>query len=234
MQAVILAGGLGTRLKPLFKDLPKSMAPIGNRPFLEILLTQLKKQGIRDILLCLGYKGEIIKGHFGAGKKHGLRIDYSIEQTPLGTAGAIALAEPYLAKTFFLLNGDSFLEINYNKLAEFHRKEEALVTLTAKYVYNTKRYGLLEINSSNRLVGFKEKQIATGGYINTGVYVMNKEILHYIPKNRTVSLEKNILPKLISAGESIFVYKADAFFIDIGTPESYRDAERILTAKNLF
>jgi D-glycero-alpha-D-manno-heptose 1-phosphate guanylyltransferase len=219
MKSIILAGGEGIRLKEVIKDIPKPMAPIYGKPFLELLISQLKKWGIKDIILSIGYKKEVIRTYFMDGKKWGVNIEYSEEDQPLGTGGAIKNAANWLDEdNFVVMNGDSILNIDFSKLISFHKNYAALATIGLAYVENTFRYGRIKTKETNEIFDFSEKGIQGKGFINGGVYVFNKEILKIIPEGKS-SLEKDILSKIILQG--IYGFKTNGFFIDIGIPEDY-------------
>lgn len=224
MQAVILAGGLGTRLRPVVDALPKSMAPMNGRPFLEFQIENLRSRGYTKILLLVGYRAESIVDHFGDGSAFGVNIAYSIEEGQLGTAGALKNAEAQLAESFLLLNGDTFLDLEYNELAERHRKRGSLLTMALVEVADAGRYGAVEMAGGERIVRFGEKCVEGPGYINAGVYAMEKGIVRGLPSGRTISLEGETIPHLIAADEPVFGFVTRGYFIDIGTPESYQAA----------
>jgi D-glycero-alpha-D-manno-heptose 1-phosphate guanylyltransferase len=221
MKVLVLAGGMGTRLREIVKDRPKPMALIGGRPFLEYLILQLKGQGFGEIVLCIGYLGEQIRSYFGDGDKWGVHISYSYEEQLLGTGGAIKLAEKMVQEeNFLVMNGDSFLDVDMHKLINHHLMKQAIATVALVEVENANRYGAVEINEKGEIKKFVEKgDISASKLINGGVYVLNRKIFDYIPLG-TVSLEKEIFPKLI--GKGFFGVPIKGFFIDIGVPETYK------------
>jgi len=226
LKAVILAGGFGTRLRPLSYSYPKPMVPIRGKPFLQYLLDSLKVQGVSEFILCLHYMADRFIDYFGDGSKFGYRITYSIEEKPMGTAGALRKAENYMDSTFLVLNGDTYLDVDIQKMLRFHRNNENTGTIAlVKMKKNTSRYGLVEVSPNYRIVGFSEKVHVSEGYINTGVYIFEKKILDYIPANRKISLEKEILPNILSK-EKICGFPVDGYFIDIGIPEDYYRLQR--------
>lgn len=221
MHAIILAGGKGTRLKEIIKDVPKPMAPIANRPFLEYLILHLGQWNIKNIVLSVGYKKEIIKSYFNNGEKLGVEILYTEEEKPLGTGGAIKKAASLVdEENFIVMNGDSFFDINFDQLITFHKSRLSTVSLGLVYVSDTSRYGKVEINDKNEVIRFTEKAVCSNGLINGGVYVFNRKIIDKIPDGK-VSLEKEILPKLINQG--LYGIETKGFFIDIGVPKDYLD-----------
>lgn len=230
-QAVILAGGLGTRLRSALPDLPKPMAPIQGRPFLEYMLTQLKGFGVRDIVFCVGYKAEIVEKHFGDGASLGLNITYSYEKDLLGTGGAVKLAQDKItADNFLLLNGDCYCDYDGAALLEFHRQKNAEVTILGVEVDDRTRFGSLRIGEGDVVEAFEEKGAALGrGTINAGVYALKKELLETIPAGEVYSLERQVFPPL--CGNGLYAYRTSGEFIDIGLPEEWQRAQEFLPSK---
>ena len=233
--AMILAGGLGTRLRAVFDSGPKSMAPVAGRPFLEYLLLQISSAGFRQVLLCVGYGRTQVEQWAGDGKRWGLHIHYSAESTPLGTAGAIKLAAKLIDKEAFLvLNGDSFLAVDLRELVQEHLRCEAWATIALAKVSDSTRYGTVVLNPEGKIAAFLEKNAAGVNHsscsvlVNGGVYVFNKGMLSNVPEMRTVSLEEEVFPQLISKGVKGFV--SDGYFIDIGLPDDFKRAQTELPA----
>src|SRR5438105_1940963 len=195
MQALILAGGAGTRLRTVLTGLNKPMAPVAGRPFLEYLLLQLKKHGIDEVTLCVGYKADLIQAYFGRGDRWGMQVSYFYETDFRGTAGALKLAEDLLHEDdFFVMNGDSLFAIELCTLMHYHRKMKATATLA--HVDDTQRYGMVGVGELGRIVSFIEKRAGNReGLINGGVYVFAREVLDFIPGGKLVSLEQDILPR---------------------------------------
>lgn len=214
MQAIVLAGGFGTRLKNVVSNIPKPMAPINDKPFLAILLEDLSRKGFKKIVLAVGYKYEVIVNFFGL-KYCNMDIDYVIENTPLGTGGAIVNA---LSKTsdryVFVLNGDTYFDIDYSKMSG-----ENDIIIASKYMENNNRYGNLKIEDEY-IVEFKEKSIGEAGFINGGIYRVNVEFLRKQDFPKTFSFEKDFLEIFVKQNP-IKTYKSKAYFIDIGIPEDY-------------
>jgi len=235
--AVILCGGLGTRLRPLLKDRPKALALVGGRPFLEYLLLQLKRYEINNVILAVRHCGEMIEAYFGSGDNLSLRLSYSYESEPLGTGGALKLAESLIhSEDFLVMNGDSFFNIDLKVLIRYHQKKKALVTIALAQVDNTQRYGTVEVDRKGRIVRFLEKMKGEqAGLINGGIYVFQRKVLELIPEGRPVSLEYEVFPKLI--GKGFYGLPFQGYFVDIGVPEDYlrlqADPSRLLTAVNL-
>ncbi len=227
MTAVLLVGGLGTRLRPAVSSVPKPLASVGDRPFLELLVMQLREQNICRLVMCTCHQADQIKEKFGDGRKFGVRIQYSDEPCPLGTAGAIRLARGLLSgdSEFLVLNGDSFLDLDFGHLIQTHRERGAIMTMAVTRIRNAARYGTVQVSEAGRVTAFAEK---TGqespALINAGVYVFSRRVLDYIPEGRS-SLERDVLPSLLDQG--IFAVEHKGIFIDIGTPEDYARAQAI-------
>jgi D-glycero-alpha-D-manno-heptose 1-phosphate guanylyltransferase len=221
MKAIILAGGLGTRLRTAVDNLPKPMAPVGGKPFLEYLLLQLKRGGIGDIVLSVGYKGEMIISYFGDGSSLGIRISYSEENKPLGTGGAIKQSIfHYDDSQFIVMNGDSYFNISFADLLQCHTGTPGLLTIGLALVKDRSRYGNVEINDDDgRVTSFQKEGPRTVGLINSGVYIVNRDIVNYIPEGQ-VSLEGHVLP-LLKDDHLLYGKVFDAFFLDIGIPNDY-------------
>ncbi|RPI83287.1 MAG: hypothetical protein EHM41_16280, partial [Chloroflexi bacterium] len=224
-KALILAGGLGTRLRPLLNDRPKPMAPIAGKPFLEYLLLQLSHYHVQDIILSIGYQAKLISDYFEDGKRWNLQIQYSYEEQPLGTAGAVKLAEDYLqGDTFLVLNGDSFFNLDLTSFIQQHHSKNAQATIALSAVESSQRYGRIELDQDGQILRFLEKSSEEGSQhttslINAGVYLFNRPVLDIIPSGIPVSLEREIFPVLI--GRQFYGVPYSAFFIDIGVPEDY-------------
>jgi len=227
IKAVLLVGGLGTRLRTVVPSAPKPLAPVGSRPFLELLIRQLGSQGIRSLIMCTGYLADQIESEFGKGSGLGVTIEYSKEPEALGTAGAVKFAERFLqgAPDFLVMNGDSFLELDLNQLIQLHRTHGGLATMAVVSVENAGRYGTVHLDSDNKVTAFCEKTGSDSpGLINAGVYVFSPAILGLIPAG-PVSLEKDIFPKLL--GEEVYASREQGVFIDIGTPADYAHAQEL-------
>jgi D-glycero-alpha-D-manno-heptose 1-phosphate guanylyltransferase len=227
LKAVLLVGGMGTRLRPVIQSVPKSLAPIGNRSFLELLVRQLAHQDIRRLIMCTGYRADQIEKEFGNGSCCDVEIEYSRELQPLGTGGAIKLAQRYLTGLpyFLVLNGDSFLDIDFNRLIETHRSHHGLATIAAIFVDNASRYGTLLTGSQNRILEFCEKTgDSSPGLISAGVYVFSLLLFDHIPSG-SVSVEKEVFPKILCHG--VYAMKQEGMFIDIGTPDDYWRAQQL-------
>jgi mannose-1-phosphate guanylyltransferase len=224
MKAVILLGGLGTRLKPFTLERPKPLLPIQNRPFISYQLDQLKKHGVRDVVLALGYRAAHFRRHLGSGRAWGMRFTYSLEKSPLGTGGAIRKALPFLSGPAFVLNGDALCSVDFTALAKIHRDKRADATLTLVSVDDPSAFGLIETEPDGRIRRFVEKpspdQI-TVDTINAGFYLLEPSVVRSIPAGRAVSVEREVFPKLAGQGFRVQSYLHRGYWADIGTLKSY-------------
>jgi len=224
-EAIILAGGLGTRLRNVIGDLPKPMADIEGKPFLAYLLTYLKTQRITDVVLAVGYKHGIIKNYF-KNQYQEIKITYSIEEELLGTGGAIKRALSLRTEeNVLILNGDSLFNIDLENLFNFHDSKRALLTIAMKRYDAKERYGALIVDKNHRVTGFQEKSQAGGNYMNGGIYVLNKTKFEAINVPLKFSFEKDFLGKLYK-NELFYGLEYSDYFIDIGIPEDYQRAKR--------
>jgi NDP-sugar pyrophosphorylase family protein len=227
LPALLLVGGMGTRLRSVVSSKPKPLAPVGDIPFLELLVLQLRSQGIRRLVMCTGYQAEQVREEFGDGHRWGVGIEYSNEPRPLGTAGAIKFAEQFLAQAsdFLVMNGDSFLQFDFREFHRFHREHGGLASIAVRSVPDASRYGTVHLDRGNRVIGFSEKMgIQESGLINGGVYLFQRAILEHIPEG-PASLEKDVLPGILENGA--FALQQNGMFIDIGTPEDYARAQAL-------
>jgi len=221
--AWVLAGGLGTRLRAAVADAPKVLAPIEGRPFLDILLSRLYARGFRQVLLLTGYLSEQVASFVAdRASPADLTVTISREDSPLGTAGALGWARAHARGPFFLLNGDTFFDFDPRRLRAAHRAARADVTLAATRVPDGGRYGALELDDAGLVRAFREKDASAGpAAINAGVYLLEPSVLEMIPAGAKLSLETDVLPRLIAAGRPVAAAIEQGDFFDIGTPESY-------------
>lgn len=220
---ILLAGGLGTRLKEVVRDLPKPMAPVNGKPFLHYVFEYLSKQGITKVVLAVGYKHEIIKDFFGTNYLN-IAIQYSVEQEPLGTGGAIKQAFDYVDEQAFVINGDTFFDVSLSELNSFHSMKNADLTMALKRLKNFDRYGTVIVNDDDRVIQFEEKKVMEEGLINGGVYLMKKNIFSKTGTEKKFSFEKEVLEKHV--GELRYFGKPfDNYFIDIGIPTDFAQAQ---------
>lgn len=229
IDTIILAGGLGTRLRAIVDDRPKALAPVGDRPFLDLLLTFLDSWNCtRNVVVATGYMGDKIESEYARRASYGFRMCFSREERLLGTGGAIkkALAHTH-TKNVLVMNGDSFTNVNLAKLLSTHAKTGSDMTIVLKKMADASRYGGVEFDETGRIVRFQEKDVADGGgYVNTGIYVIKREIFEEVQKEKALSLEKELLPAFISG--RVFGYVTRGRFIDIGIPETYRVSKTYL------
>jgi D-glycero-alpha-D-manno-heptose 1-phosphate guanylyltransferase len=226
-KAVLLVGGRGTRLRSVLFSAPKPLASIGDKSFLELLVRQLRYQRIERLVMCTGYLADQIENEFGDGRRWGVTVQYSREQQPLGTAGALKLAQGHLrdVSDFVVMNGDSFLELDFHQFIRFHREHNALISIAVRKVEHATRYGTVQVDTGNRVVGFTEKTgTQAPGLVNGGVYVLNRAVLQHIPDG-PASLERDIFPRLV--GHGVYALEQHGMFIDIGTPEDYARAQKL-------
>lgn len=231
MKAVILVGGEGTRLRPLTVNSPKPMIPVLNRPFLEHVLEYLRRNGINDVVLSMGYRSEVITNHFGDGSAFGVNLIYVHEDSPLGTAGAVKNAEQYLDGTCFVFNGDILTSLDLGEMLEFHRQKKAMVTISLTPVEDPTAYGLVELDDDHRVQRFIEKPTwdrVTTNLINAGTYIVEPEVFRYVPPKLYYMFEHGLFPVLLQTGDPIFGFPSNAYWIDIGTPQQYRGLHRDL------
>jgi len=223
--ALILCGGLGTRLRPVLADRPKALAPVCGRPFLSIILDKFSSEGVTRAVLCTGHLGEQIEEVFGPCYKQ-LKLSYCREQEPLGTAGALRLAASDLESEWLLAaNGDSYVDADLRRFAAWHFERGFDASLVLVWAASPDRYGTVEVDDDGRVVAFREKIAGSpGAWINAGVYLFPRRLLLNLPAGRPLSLEKDVLPEWVADG--IGGYRDEAAFIDIGTPEAFAEAEK--------
>jgi NDP-sugar pyrophosphorylase family protein len=221
MKAVVLAGGKGTRLSPYTKILPKPLMPIGDMPILEILLRQMKRAGVTEVILTVGHLAEILRAFFQDGSRFGLKIRYSYEDCPLGTAGPLSLLDG-LDETFFVTNGDVLTTLNLLNLLEYHRSHKAIATI-ASHVRNVRiDLGVLHTNVDNEIIGYIEKPTYEL-FVSMGIYVFEPCVLSYIEYNKYLDFPDLVL-KLIGEGERVLSYPFDGYWMDLGRIDDYEQA----------
>jgi NDP-sugar pyrophosphorylase family protein len=229
MKAVILAGGEGTRLRPLTLTTPKPVVPVVDRPFLRHQLDLLATVGVTEVVFSLAYQPERIFAVFGDGRALGKRIHYAVEETPLGTGGAVKNAEAHLDDTTIVFNGDVLTDVDLPAVVRRHREARASATLVLAPVPNPAAYGLVEFDEGGRILRFLEKpdpsQITTDT-INAGIYVLEKETLSLMPPAVNHSIERGFFPALLARGDYVAAYVHRGYWIDIGTPEKYLQVHR--------
>lgn len=227
ISAFILCGGLGTRLRPVLNDRPKSMAFVGGVPFLQLLIERLRSQQVREIVLGTGYLAESIRGHFAEGKQLGVNLTYSEENQPLGTAGAVRNAESHLSDPTLVMNGDSYAEWDLDAIQTLMAEKRADAVMVLQRVSEVARYGSVEVEKDNRVRQFVEKGTKAGaGLINAGVYLLRKDIISNLPEGVALSLERDVFPGLLD--RRVYGCIAEGSFIDIGIPEDLLRAQTLL------
>ena len=225
IDVIILAGGMGTRLKSVVSDRPKVLASVAGRPFLSILLDQISWAGFNRVTLCTGHMADQVEAKFGA-RYNDLPLIYSRENIPLGTGGAVRNALPLiLSQTIMVMNGDSFVDIALNLFLQWFIGKGCDAALVLKKMNNTSRYSIVHVDTNGLITAFQEKNAESGpGWINAGVYLFKKKVVETIPQGRSFSLEREFFPSL--AGRELYGYRSEVKFIDIGLPESYAAAEQ--------
>ncbi len=225
LKGVIMAGGEGTRLRPLTSNRPKPMVPLCNRPIMEYGLKLLRMHGVKEVGVTLHYLPHVIMEHFRDGSSLGLRLRYSIESSPLGTAGGIKRLEDFLDETFVVISGDVFTDIDLGEMLRFHKSRGALMTIALTRVQNPTEFGIALIDDDGRLVRYLEKPSwgeVFSDLINMGIYVLEPEVLDYIPKDKVYDFSRDLIPTLLKSGEPIYGWVVDkAYWSDIGNHEQY-------------
>jgi len=216
-QAVILAGGRGQRLRPYTDAAPKPMLMLGSKPILEYTIANLKRNGFTDIIICAGYKHELIERHFGNGKRFGVSITYSIEETPLDTAGALLAVKDKLKDHFVLAMADHITDANLRALYDYHVKSKAIVTIALAEISHISEYGIVDVDD-NSVVGFREKPTFSS-LVNTAIHAIDKRIIRHI--NERENMSTDVIPRLMENGELVNYYVTREFWKDIGTVKEY-------------
>jgi NDP-sugar pyrophosphorylase family protein len=229
MKTIILAGGLGTRLRAVISDKPKPMAPISGKPFLDWQLELLKRFHLREIILSVGYMGNEIKNYFGNGGKFGVEIWYAEEHEPLGTGGALRNAKAFVLREdkFVVINGDTYLNMNFLDFLRFHDEKNGLATIALAKVDEASRYGSVELDKYCKVTKFVEKSAKSFESVNAGVYAFDSEIFSYMPEKDKFSLEYDFFPMLLETNR-IFGYRTNCYFRDLGTLEDYENMQKEL------
>jgi len=224
MKAIILVGGEGTRLRPLTYSVVKPMVPVANRPFIEHVIHKLALHGIDEIVLAMGYRPDSIYAYFKDHRDPDIKLTYSLEEKPLGTAGAVKNAGRHIKESVFVLNGDCFSDIDYSEMYRQHKHNKARTTIALTEVDDPTRFGVVETDEGGRVLSFIEKprwEDVTSHWINAGVYVLDPEVLEYIPDDQFYMFENGVFPSMLEKGEPFYAYRSHAYWIDMGTPEQY-------------
>lgn len=225
MQALVLVGGKGTRLQPLTTEIPKPILTLVDRPFLSYMIEWLASHGVDEVVLACGFLPDQLQEVLGDGGEGGPRLRYLVEPEPLGTAGAIKFAAPYLDERFFALNGDVLTDLDLTALWRFHEERNARISLGLYPVEDPSNYGLVDLEGDGSVLDFHEKPDpghVGSGVISAGAYVIEREVLDLVPEERNVSIEREVFPRLV--GDGLYGLRLDGYWKDIGTPERYREA----------
>ncbi len=222
MKAVIMAGGLGSRLKPFTHIIPKPLLPVGEKSVLELTIHKLQSQGFTEIILAVNYKSNLFESYFGDGSKFGVKIRYSKEEKRLGTAGPMLLSSQYLQEPFLVLNGDILTNMDFNKLRKFHIGNSADFTLVTKVLQLPLHYGVVE-KQADRILHIKEKPLIESE-ISAGIYYINPEVLDFISPDKRYDMT-DLMKKLISSGKNVLAYVLEDYWLDIGQMSDYEKAQ---------
>jgi mannose-1-phosphate guanylyltransferase / phosphomannomutase len=227
MKAVVMAGGEGSRLRPLTINRPKPMVPLADRPVLAHIIELLKLHGITDIVITVQYLANVIQDHFGDGSSYGVQIEYSVEETPLGTAGSVKNAQELLTEPFLVISGDALTDINLSDVINAHRSRNGLATITLKRVENPLDYGVIITDEDGQIKQFLEKPSwgeVFSDTVNTGIYVLDPKVFDYFEAGKSVDWSKDIFPEILRQGDGLYGYIADGYWTDIGTIDAYMHA----------
>jgi len=223
MDVVILCGGKGTRLKSVVSDRPKPMAALNDKPFLQLLMEYAAGFGFKRFILAAGYMADVIEKHF-SGAAAGFDVAVSRETEPLDTAGAVRNASALIrTPQFLVMNGDSICRIDLRAFVEFHFSRGGRASVAVAKVADAGSFGSITKDADGRLLSFREKAAAGAGYVNAGIYILDKTVLEAVPPGTRYSMERDLLPALIS-GRDVYGYETESRLFDIGTPEGYREA----------
>jgi mannose-1-phosphate guanylyltransferase/phosphomannomutase len=229
MKAVIMAGGKGTRLRPLTSNQPKPMIPIANTPCMEHIVRLLKRHGFEDILVTLEFMTEAIQAYFGDGSEWGVSIKYSVEEEPLGTAGSVKYAEDRLTERFVIVSGDALTDVDLTEVLAFHEERGAEATLVLKGVEDPSEFGIVEIEEDGQVSNFLEKPDEEEVFsytANTGIYLLEPSVLRDIPAGQEYDFAGELFPKLLEEGRRVYGYTTEGYWEDIGNIEQYMGAQR--------
>src|SRR6266436_1623464 len=222
-----MAGGEGTRLRPLTSNQPKPMVPIVGKPCMEHIVELLKRHGFEDVIVTVAFLPQAIRSYFGSGDSLGIDIGYSVEESPLGTAGSVKLAAGRLDDTFVVISGDALCDVDLTRLVEFHREKNASVTIGLKAVENPLEFGIVVTDDDGRVERFLEKPSwgqVFSDTINTGIYVLEPEVLNHVPTDRPYDFSKELFPLLLEMGRPLYGFVLDGYWQDIGNLDQYRQA----------
>jgi len=227
MKAVVMAGGEGTRLRPLTSNQPKPMVPIVGKPCMEHILELLREHDLTEVIVTVAFLPQAIRGYFGDGETLGMQIGYSVEESPLGTAGSVRLATKQLDETFLVISGDALCDVDLGALIAFHKDRGAAVTIGLKAVDNPLEFGIVVTDEEGRIERFLEKPSwgqVFSDTINTGIYVLEPEVLKHVPTDRPYDFSKELFPLLLEMGRSLYGFVMEGYWQDIGNLDQYRQA----------
>src|SRR5256714_412671 len=227
MKAVVMAGGEGTRLRPLTSNQPKPMVPIVGKPCMEHIIELVREHGFEEVVVTVAFLPQAIRSYFGDGESLGMTIEYSVEESPLGTAGSVGLAREKLDEPFLVIPGDALCDIDLTKLVEFHREKGAAVTIGLKSVENPLEFGIVVTDDDGRIERFLEKPSwgqVFSDTINTGIYVLEPEVLRHIPTDRPFDFSKELFPLLLEMGRPMYGHVMEGYWQDIGNLDQFRQA----------
>lgn len=228
MKAMIMAAGVGSRLMPLTKDIPKPMVPMGNMPVMEHAVRLLARCGFGSVIANLYYQGEVISNYFGNGKDFGLSMSYSREEELMGTAGGVKRCAGFLNETFVVVSGDALTDIDLGLLVRLHKAKGALATIALKTMEDVEQFGVVITDENDKIISFQEKpkrEMALSNRVNTGIYVFEPEIFKYIPANRFYDFGQQVFPALVKAGAPFYGVPVNGYWCDIGSINTYRTAQ---------
>jgi mannose-1-phosphate guanylyltransferase len=232
MKAVLMAGGEGTRLRPITLTRPKPFVPVGGKPCIEYVLASLHRASVRDVMVTTYYKPADLVQHLGGGERYGMNLAFSIEDEARGTAGGVRKVAAWLDDTFVVASGDVFADFDLKDLVEFHRTRGALATMALTRVENPSEFGIVGTNEEGRITRFKEKprpEEAFSNLINAGIYVLERDVLDMIPEGRPFDFSKDLFPTMLAKGDSLFAKELAGTWVDIGRPSDLIRASRIVT-----
>src|SRR5437867_1748571 len=224
MKAVVMAGGEGSRLRPLTSNMPKPLVPVAGRPIMEHILLHLRRHQLRDVVATVEYMGASIRNYFGDGSEQGVALSYSVEDSPLGTAGSVMLARPQLNETFVVISGDSLTDIDLGAAARFHRERKALATIVLKPVPNPLEYGVVVVDEGGAVQRFIEKPSwgeVISDLANTGIYILDPAVFDFFRPGEVTDWSGDVFPKLLKEGERVFGWIADGYWEDVGSHAAY-------------
>lgn len=234
MQAIIMAGGKGKRLREVISDIPKPLASINGKPLLDYIIEHAKNNGCDDIIITTGYIGEKIKDHVEK-NDYGIPVRISQENKPLGTAGSLLLIEDLLEEEFFVLYGDVFTTIDLSKMLKFHQQKKSGGTLALHTSDHPQDSTIVKVDNNSKILNLVEKPGVDwkkyGNLTTTPLYILKKEILNFIEKDKEIDIAKDVFPEMLKAGESLFGYLTNEYAKDVGTPERYEKVQEYIRTK---